>query len=383
MVFNLDKQALQDIGAVHTVSEILQQPTTWLKTFELVKGLRQEIKEFIDELTGHGDFRIIFTGAGTSEFVGNSLVDHFRKLYGNKVESIASTSIVSQPDLYLSKQLPTMLVSFARSGNSPESMGAVHQAETICDHLYHLVITCNDQGQLAQFKSEKSKLLAINLPPETNDQSLAMTSSFSNMYLAAYLALNIDRLDALYPQVSLLVSEANNFFSVSTPILEEFMNQQTYSRVVYLGSNYFKGIAQECALKMLELTSGQVATFYDTGLGFRHGPKSFLNESTLTVLFTSGRPYPTLYEHDLFKQLPKDVMVFDNGVHDLYADASLRFVYDKTLDDGFAGLMHLLAGQVLGVLSSLKAGLKPDSPSPSGLISRVVQGVTLYEYEGE
>ncbi len=383
MVFNLDKQSLSDIGAVHTVSEILQQPKTWLKTFELVKGLESEIKAFLEEVTNHPDYRIILTGAGTSEFVGNSLVDHLRRKYGHRVESIATTSIVSQPDLYFTKEMPTLLVSFARSGNSPESMGAVYQAETICDTLYHLVITCNAEGKLAQFESEHSKLLAINLPPETNDQSLAMTSSFSNMYLAAFLAFNIDQLDQLHNQVNLLIEEANEFISKGIPEVEKFVENHDFDRVVYLGSNYFKGIAQESALKMLELTSGQNATFYDTGLGFRHGPKSFLNDSTLTVLFTSGRSYPTLYELDLFNQLPKEVIVFDNGSEETYDKASLRFNYNPNLEDSFVALLYLMVGQSLGVLSSLKAGLKPDAPSPSGLISRVVQGVTLYDYKGE
>lgn len=383
MVFNLDKQALSDIGAVHTVSEILQQPTTWLKTYELIKSLKPELDSFFNEFLSHTDYRIIFTGAGTSEFVGNSLVDHLRSKFGHRVESIATTSIVSQPDLYFNKSLPTMLVSFARSGNSPESMGAVYQAEKICDTLYHLVITCNAQGKLAQFTSQHSKLLAINLPPETNDQSLAMTSSFSNMYLAAFLAFHVDRLDSLKQQVDLLIEQANEYISKGMPKVEEYVQEYDFNRVVYLGSNYFKGIAQECALKMLELTSGQNATFYDTGLGFRHGPKSFLNDSTLTVLFTSGRNYPTLYELDLFNQLPQEVLVYDNGQQEAYQKASLRFNYNKHLDDSFAALLYLLVGQTLGVLSSLKAGLKPDAPSPSGLISRVVQGVTLYDYQGE
>jgi tagatose-6-phosphate ketose/aldose isomerase len=39
-----------------------------------------------------------------------------------------------------------------------------------------------------------------------------------------------------------------------------------------------------------------------------------------------------------------------------------------------------VVGQLLGLFFSLSTGLHPDTPSPSGIISRVVQGVRIHPY---
>jgi tagatose-6-phosphate ketose/aldose isomerase len=38
----------------------------------------------------------------------------------------------------------------------------------------------------------------------------------------------------------------------------------------------------------------------------------------------------------------------------------------------------VITAQILGVYRSLALGLRPDDPSPSGAISRVVRGVTIH-----
>ena len=53
------------------------------------------------------------------------------------------------------------------------------------------------------------------------------------------------------------------------------------SRVVYLGSDVLKGVAQESALKVLELTAGKVVALHDSPMGFRHGPKSVTDDDTV------------------------------------------------------------------------------------------------------
>ena len=64
-----------------------------------------------------------FTGAGTSQYVGDTVVPYLRA-HGDtqafSFESIGTTDIVAKPEDYLIKDEPTLLVSFARSGNSPK-----------------------------------------------------------------------------------------------------------------------------------------------------------------------------------------------------------------------------------------------------------------------
>lgn len=380
MIYKKNEQELQDLGALFTVSEIKQQPATWLKTFDIIAQQKAEIKQLFNELLSHDDYMIVMSGAGTSEFVGNSLLDHFRKQFKNRLLSIPTTNIVSNPELYFEKDKPTLLISFARSGNSPESLATVNQAKVLCDHLYHLVITCNVEGKLITESTLGDNQLNVVLPPETNDKSLAMTSSYTNMVLAAYLVFSIDQLDALKPVIEDLAKKAETTFETNT--VEELLNNKKYSRYVFLGSNELKGFAQESGLKSLELTSGQRPTLFDTTLGFRHGPKSFLNEETLTVVYLSKNPYTLKYDLDLINSLPHDVLVIaQEDVSEKLTKQVTLMNYNSDFQNILFGLICIISGQTLGVLSSLQEGLQPDNPSPSGLISRVVTGVTIYELE--
>ncbi len=388
MLFDFNQEKLKEIKAFHTVNEIKQQPATWKKTVRIIEEHKQELDTFMTDFMSHPKHRIIFSGAGTSEFVGNSLIDVLRRRYDFMIDSVATTLIVSNPDLYLEKDTPTLLISFGRSGNSPESIGAVNHAEAIVDDLYHLVVTCNANGQLAQFKSDKSKIFAINLPEETHDQSFAMTSSYSNMVLAAYLALTLDKFEENKQLVNELVRLADNYFAKEVQTVNEIVSTFDFERIVYLGSNNYKGFAQESALKMLELTTGEVASLFDSSLGFRHGPKSFLNDNTLVVLYTSQSEYTFRYDKDLFDEisgnkLAKVLVVTTEQHKDHFKDADYVIAHDTLVGDDLLGLVYVLVAQSFSVLKSLQLNKTPDNPFPSGIVNRVVQGVTLYDYEGE
>ena len=79
-----------------------------------------------------------------------------------------------------------------------------------------------------------------------------------------------------------------------------------FNRVIYLGAGPFFGLAHEAQLKILELTAGQVATMYESPVGFRHGPKSLINEQTIVLLFGSVNPYTKQYDLDLIKEVAGD-----------------------------------------------------------------------------
>ena len=207
------------------------------------------------------------------------------------------------PENFLSRTKPTLLVNFGRSGNSPESLGNVEAAEVVCQNLYHLFVTCNHEGTLSKLADTRKNCFAINLTPETHDQSFAMTSSFSNMYLATYLALNLDKLEEITAEVEKLCVAGQNFLDTQYPAAEQIVKEFDFNRIVYLGNIGLKGVAQESALKMLELTAGQVATMYDSELGFRHGPKSIIDDRTLTVAYLSDDEYRRRYELDLVKEM--------------------------------------------------------------------------------
>lgn len=387
-IFNIDENQMKKTLSSFTLKEIYQQPKTWLKTLNQIKESRQAIQSFIDKVIKCDDFDVILTGAGTSEFVGNALYSYLNKKLNYKVKSYGTTDIVATPENYLSRTKPTLLISFGRSGNSPESIGAVDAASAVCSNLYNLFITCNKNGALSKMAGELDNCYAINLTEETHDQSFAMTSSFSNMYLAAYLCFNIDNLDEKSLVLNQVASSTQNFLDNNFEVAYKIVSEYNFERIVYLGSNTLKGISQESSLKMLELTAGKTVAVFDTPLGFRHGPKSIINDSTLTVVYVSNDEYTYKYDLDLIKEISsqrknnKLVVVSDKHSEEIatLADYTLSYDINENVNNAELGLAYITFAQTLAVLKSLSLNLTPDNPCPSGEVNRVVKGVTLYPY---
>ncbi|MCR1959531.1 SIS domain-containing protein [Thomasclavelia cocleata] len=387
-IFDINETQMSETKSTYTLTEIYQQPATWKKTCQQVASMKDELKVFINQVITQDDFDVILTGAGTSEFVGNTLFSYLNKKLNYKAKSYGTTDLVATPENYLSRTKPTLLISFGRSGNSPESVGAIDVAEEVCDNLYHLFVTCNKNGALSKKAADSDNCFAINLTDETHDQSFAMTSSFSNMYLATFLAFNLDNLDEAIAEVEKVAAAGQNFLDNQYAMAKNIVEGYNFKRIVYLGSNALKGISQESALKMLELTAGEVVTMYDTPLGFRHGPKSIIDDDTLTVVYISDNEYSRQYEIDLIKEMSgqrkgNKIVAVMNGecdeIKDL-VDYVITFDIDDKFDNILLGFDYIIAAQVIAVLKSLSMGKTPDNPCPTGEVNRVVKGVTLYPY---
>ena len=387
-IFNYTEEQMKKDFSTFTITEIYQQPATWRKTCAQLAACKDELQKFVDQVVKAPDFDIVLTGAGTSEFVGNSLYHSLNQKYDFKVKSYASTDIVPNPEETLSRTKPTLLVNFGRSGNSPESVGNVEAAEVVCQNLYHLFVTCNSEGALSKMAASRPNCFALNLTPETHDKSFAMTSSFSNMYLATYLALNLDRLDEITAAVEKICAAGENFLNNQYEEVAKIIADFDFNRIVYLGNIALKGVAQESALKMLELTAGKVATMYDSQLGFRHGPKSIIDDNTLTVAYLSDDDYRRRYELDLVKEMAgqrkgnKIVVVYNKECAEAeeLADYTIKFNVGEDMENIMLGLDFIMFAQTLAVMKSLSLGVTPDNPCPTGEVNRVVKGVTLYPY---
>ena len=188
------KEDLQELGAEITTREIYQQPRFWKETARLYQERKAEIKAFLEKIGQEHDYiKVILTGAGTSAYVGDTLVPYLQEVHDERhwnFQSIATTDIVAHPQTYLKKELPTVLVSFARSGNSPESVATVQLAQDLVAELYQITITCAEEGKLAQQAHGDERNLLLLQPKETNDAGFAMTSSFTSMLLTALLVFD-------------------------------------------------------------------------------------------------------------------------------------------------------------------------------------------------
>jgi len=358
-----------------TRREIEQQPETLLATQALLRGQRADIEAFVAPLLARPELRIVLTGAGTSAFAGECLAPWLSKLLDRCVEAVATTDIVSAPQQNLRRDTPTLLVSFGRSGSSPESLAAVELVDAHVDEAYHLVITCNAEGALAQRTNANGKIVV--LPEATHDRGFAMTSSFSAMMLAALSILGgIDALDARVPAIATSVSDA---IARAEPVVERLAGR-AFKRVAYLGSGTFKGLAREAALKMMELSDGRVVTCFDSALGFRHGPKTIVNADTLVVVFVSNDPLTRLYDLDIIEELRGDgrcgeIVIVSAQPTDT-AEIPIANMTEAT--DGDLLFPFIVPAQLLGLRVSERLGLTPDRPNASGTVNRVVQGVRIH-----
>ena len=383
MIFGYKEEYLKERNAIFTAEEIAQQPAVWQKTIDQVRGVRVSLSRLMEDVTSEGDFDIILTGAGTSEYVGRALYPALLQKLQGRVHAIGTTDIVASPELFLSPERKTLLVSFARSGNSPESVGAVKAADRISDKVKHLFITCNEEGELAKLAEQKANCISIVLSPETNDRSFAMTSSFTSMYVAALLALTGDFDMDLYESIS----SAEKFMTKTYKPLADFVERNSFSRVVYLGSDVLKGIAQEAALKVLELTAGRMAAIFDTPMGFRHGPKSIVDDETVCVVFLSDDEWTRRYEMDVLKELFRDrkgskliaITSSEDEEVSAYSDLALPMGFRKKAANCQLAPAYIVSAQTMAMLYSIKLGIAPDNPCPTGEVNRVVQGVTIYE----
>ena len=368
-----------------TFNEIHQQPAMWRKEMEKLLAAKAEICAFMHKyLTPETD--IVLTGAGTSAFIGDALQPIMRGMWHN-VRSVATTDIITHAKYLLNPDKPLLLVSFARSGNSPESVGAVNLANKLCKNVAHVYITCNKNGKLAQQAAGRENVLSLLLPEETDDKSLAMTSSFSTMLLTCLMLGHIDTLEQDVEKIEKAAKNAEAVIAEYEDKLKEIASRP-FERGVFLGSGALKGIAEECHLKLQELTDGAVVCKFDSFLGFRHGPKAVVNSKSIVVYLMTEQEDVQRYERDLVKQVDANntpvaqIIVIAGKAPELpgvKADLVVRMPFGPKENAHYGIVPYVLVGQLLGYYASLAHSLNPDAPSVSGNIHRVVEGVTIYE----
>jgi tagatose-6-phosphate ketose/aldose isomerase len=215
-----------------------------------------------------------------------------------------------------------------------------------------------------------------------------MTGSFSSMLLTGLLLPFIDNLESMDKNVEMMIEYGKVILNKYNDRLKEIASRE-FNRAVFLGSGFFSGVAREQHLKLQELTDGKVICKYDSFLGFRHGPKAVMNGEALISYIFSNNEYSQKYEIDLSKTIVTgktamfQIGIMEHNIPEVNTD--LKIVLNETnnekIAEEFLAPVVVLPAQILGFHKSVALGLKPDMPSESGLISRVVEGVNLYEYE--
>lgn len=377
-------------GLEHTPREIWQQPHTWMKTFQVCARNRPELTKALRRAgIGRGSTAspvVYLVGAGTSDYSGRALAPLLRECWNCDAWAVPSTTLLTEMDQFHHPGREYLWISFSRSGQSPEGVALLERALERYPKIHHLVITCNAQGKMAQICAQHpDRTFALVLDDAVNDRGLAMTSSFTNMLLAGQCAAHLDTLDEFETIVSQIAACGEQFL----PLAAEAAAQVTTlgcTRACFVGSGALRGVADECALKVVELSGGKVTTLAESPLGLRHGPMSSVDAQCLFTAFLSSEPRRRGYELDLLREVDKKrlgrvrlaVTIANASDTSDLIDECLSLKLPADFPDDYRPALDVMLGQLLGLFASLRCGLKPDQPSPNGAITRVVQPITIY-----
>jgi tagatose-6-phosphate ketose/aldose isomerase len=377
-----DAEKRQD-GLLYTPAEIAQQPVTWQSTHKLFQDLKSNLASFLHQ--AHEErWPICLIGAGTSDYIGYSVANVLRRGWECDVSVVASTDMLPNREDIILPGRKYLWIHFSRSGESQEGAAVLEQGLASCPNVKHLVISCNEQGRMTQLAQESPNAFAVVLDDKVNDRSLAMTSSFTNMVIFAQALSSLWAPDSFEEKLEVM-SHAADFLLDQGATLAHMLSQEVrqggIEKACFVGTGGLGATARESALKLLELTSGQVQTVYETTLGLRHGPMSSLNMCTLFTAFLSNGESRRRYDADLLNEVrAKRVVrkIVAVGGSDAAADYSLNCAAFAAIPDAYRPAVDVIFGQLLGLFTSIEIGMKPDSPSPSGVISRVVEKFAIY-----
>ncbi|AWB02759.1 SIS domain-containing protein [Vibrio harveyi] len=372
---------LEQRNGVHTAQEISHQPQLWRALSTILEEQYEAIRDFLTPLLEQPDLRIILTGAGTSAFVGDAAAPFIQEGLRFQVESIPTTDLVSNPEQYLDPSRPTLVVSYARSGNSPESVAAVALVDQLVPHCHHLFLTCNRDGELSHYARTAQNACCVIMPEGSNDKSFAMTSSFSCMLMSTLTLFGGQSPKQWHEQIEVVAALCEAKLEQWESAIKALASQP-YERLIVIGSGGFAGLAREASLKSLELSAGKVMTAFDSSLGFRHGPKFTINDKAVVIQLLSSDAYTRGYDLDLFDEIRRDKQAL---AHIALTELSLNeddvFEFGRLdLGDQWLCFPFILFCQMLAFEKSLQLGFGPDNPCPTGEVNRVVQGVTIYPF---
>jgi tagatose-6-phosphate ketose/aldose isomerase len=374
----------RELGVEHTAAEIAQQPKTWPGTLALCRERQAELRAF---LAGQAGLPVLLAGAGTSDFVGRSVERLLEQRWHAPVRAVASTELLTGMHAWLRTDSGALCISFSRSGDSSEGVAVIEEMRRRFPRVAHLLITCNAQGAMATLMQQHPQSCALVLDPATNDRGLAMTSSFSNMVIAGQALAYLDDLDGFGAILKRLAGSAESLLPRAADAAAQ-LAKSGFARVCFLGSGALMATAAESALKVQELTAGRIFTMSQSFLGLRHGPLSFIDKQTLVVASLASDARTRSYESDLLRELYDKKLGATIAVTGFALTPEILGVAKVALDlgkdavsappDALRPPLDVIFGQLLGLFCSLEAGLKPDTPSPTGAISRVVSHVKIH-----
>ena len=248
-------------GYRHTLREIGQQPLTWLETAARVAAASRRRPSALAAVTpgGRPGADRASPAPGSSLYAGECLSPALQaRAAASPCTPSPAGEVLTHPADGCLPRGPYLIVSFARSGNSPESCGVLDSVRERSPQCRHLVITCNRQGRLAtRYRDDPRRghggARRQDLRPQPGDDQQLHEHGAGRPaagHDAATCRATVRAALAAGPPGAELLLELRGRRWRASPAAP-------YRSAVYLGSGCRYGSARESALKMLEMTGGR------------------------------------------------------------------------------------------------------------------------------
>ena len=332
----------------HTYKEIKEQTLAWEDARQAFLARQDTLQNAWAEA---GVRRVLFTGCGSTYYLSQSAAALFEAQTGVPARALPGSEILLFPDKVLQDAEHTLLVTISRSGTTTETLLA---QQTFRQHggRANWCITCYPQSPLAL----KSDLV---LPAAAaQEQSVAQTKSFASMlFLAQQMAATLGGLDTSITEA--LPALGNQLMQDAEALMADLGESLNYDRLVFLGSSYQYGVANEAMLKMTEMSLSFSSAFHF--FEYRHGPMSLVTGNSLICGLLSSQGFAG--EKQVLTQM-KEMGAATLALNPMLAavDTNWQIKLPDNLPDWVLPVLYLPPLQLLAYYRAKAKGLDPDNP---------------------
>jgi glucosamine--fructose-6-phosphate aminotransferase (isomerizing) len=331
-------------NGLFTRQEILSQPEAWAAALKVMDETRQGSMD-LNPVGRYG--QVLFTGCGSTYYLGMAAACLAQELTGIPCRAFPASELWLNPgSSYPAGK--TLLVAVSRSGETSETLRA---CESFLKDKRGDLLTLSCYGDMPL-----AKMGAVNLVLSSGqERSVAQTRAFSTLYVGslALACLWANRAD-LFDSLSNLPDAGRRILKNYASLAAEVGRDADLDRFYWLGSGARQGLACELSLKMKEMSLSHSEAFHF--LEFRHGPKSMVTPTALTIGLCSTT--------NKAKELAvlTEVKSMGGRILDM-AEAGSMIRFDSGLEEAVGNVLVLPAGQLIAFERSLSKGLDPDRPN--------------------
>lgn len=332
----------------HTYKEIKEQGAAWEDARLAFLARQDALQEAWNEMEVE---RVLFTGCGSTYYLSQAAASLFEAQTGIPSRAHPGSEFLLFPERVLQGAEKTLLVAISRSGTTTETLLA-QKAFRQHGGRANWCITCYPETPMA--------LAADLVLPAVagQEQSVAQTKSFASMlFLAQLMAAKLGGQDISAAQA--LPAMADQLLQDSETLMAELGGNLAYDRLVFLGTSYQHGVANEAMLKMTEMSLSFSSAFHF--LEYRHGPMSLVTEESLICGLLSrqgnAREKQVLKE---MKELGAATLALNPTASEVACDWQISLPQD--LPDWVRPVLFLPPLQLLAYYRSMAKGLDPDNP---------------------